>query len=158
MYNGDTLLHVAAARGSDNLTIKYLLSRGIDVNARNDLDQTPLHSAALHNKGQSNISSAKILLENGADIFAKDKDGNMPLHYLLIKKNPNPTSEIVELFLKHLSIAHTKNQQIGNSKKKKTDHHQYANGLSKIKNKESDDDDEIFNIFRRIKYIKKVIR
>eukprot|EP00008_Paramoeba_atlantica_P010972 CAMPEP_0201489190 /NCGR_PEP_ID=MMETSP0151_2-20130828/21130_1 /ASSEMBLY_ACC=CAM_ASM_000257 /TAXON_ID=200890 /ORGANISM="Paramoeba atlantica, Strain 621/1 / CCAP 1560/9" /LENGTH=106 /DNA_ID=CAMNT_0047874689 /DNA_START=116 /DNA_END=436 /DNA_ORIENTATION=+ len=57
-------LNVAAQAGNDDL-IKSFLSDGIDVDHRDSsVLFTPLHYAALH----GNLSTAKILLEAGADI------------------------------------------------------------------------------------------
>jgi ankyrin repeat protein len=51
-------------------------SRLVDVGAKDDYGQTPLHYASEFDK----IEIAKLLLEAGADLEAKDKDGLTPLH------------------------------------------------------------------------------
>lgn len=63
-------LHAAvAARDYD--TLRMLLDRGADPNARQELDYTPLHNAAAH----GDIEMAKLLLAHGADRHAKSSDG-----------------------------------------------------------------------------------
>ena len=53
---------------------------------------TPLHYAA---RGHKNV--AELLLDNGADVNAKDKHGNTPLHKATLRGN----KDIVELLRKH---------------------------------------------------------
>ncbi len=62
-------LTAGASRG-DIATV--LLAHGADVNAKNELDRTPLHWAAYRN----DLEMAKLLLLNHADANAKD----VPLH------------------------------------------------------------------------------
>ena len=47
----------------------FLFSREADVNCEGPDDQTPLHCAA----GQGNRMIAKMLLEDGANVRAKDR-------------------------------------------------------------------------------------
>jgi len=49
---------------------------GTDVNHRNELKETPLHIAAKNDF----LKAAKHLIENGANLEAKDKWGDTPLH------------------------------------------------------------------------------
>jgi ankyrin repeat protein len=73
---GETLLHVAAAKGSEPL-VRALIARGADVNAKaarkgHQLDgRTPLMCAASGNS----LGVVKLLLAHGADPFAKDSAG-----------------------------------------------------------------------------------
>ena len=68
-----TPAHAAAAL-CDRDTMRLLLSRGADPNARQQLDYTPLHGAA----SRGDIEMAKLLLEHGADRNAKGTDGMTP--------------------------------------------------------------------------------
>jgi len=56
--------------------VKTLLSEGADVNSKNRMGWTLLHTA-IHNKQQE---IATMLLEKGADIKTKDNRGRTPLH------------------------------------------------------------------------------
>ena len=73
---GEPLLHVAAAKGSDTL-VRVLIAHGADVNARavhkgHQFDgRTPLMAAV----GSNDLTLVKLLLERGADPFAKDSSG-----------------------------------------------------------------------------------
>jgi len=68
-----TLLHHAAGFG-DIKTLKFLLDRGADSNAKNRLDGTPLHWAV-----RSDEKTA-LLLEGGAEINARTQNGSTPLY------------------------------------------------------------------------------
>ncbi len=66
------LLHIAASRGYWDLA-ELLILKGVDVNAKDDENQTPLHVAY-------GRSVTELLINNGADIEAKDTRGRTPLH------------------------------------------------------------------------------
>ena len=72
---GNTPLHVAVANRNATL-MRRLLTAGADVNARSGLlSRTPLHQAVcLHPK------IVQVLIENGANVHARDVHGNTPLH------------------------------------------------------------------------------
>src|SRR6185295_16003173 len=76
MEFGETPLHAAARRGSEDM-VRALLARGVDVNAalvrpnHQFGGRTPLMEAAI---GRS-LPVVKLLLELGADPFAKDANG-----------------------------------------------------------------------------------
>jgi uncharacterized protein len=63
-------LHAAAAV-SDRDTMKLLLERGADPNARQQMDFTALHGAA----SRGDVEMAKMLLAHGADAAARTSDG-----------------------------------------------------------------------------------
>ncbi len=66
-------LHAAASVG-DLETMRLLLERGADPNARQELDFTPLHGAA----GHGNIEMARLLYAHGAEREPKSSDGKSP--------------------------------------------------------------------------------
>lgn len=61
----------AAAAANDTRTMKMLLDRGADPNARQQLAFTALHGAA----SRGNIEMAKLLIVHGADPKARSADG-----------------------------------------------------------------------------------
>ena len=61
----------AAAAARDHETMKLLIARGADVNAKQVMDYTPLHGAA----SRGDIEMAKLLLAHGANRDAKAADG-----------------------------------------------------------------------------------
>src|SRR5665213_1201503 len=64
-----------AAVSNDVETVKSLLNKGVDVNAKNYIGMTALMRAAA--RGQTNM--VEFLLDSGADINAKDKWGDTAL-------------------------------------------------------------------------------
>jgi ankyrin repeat protein len=61
----------AAVAARDRETMRLLLERGADPNARQVMDYAPLHDAA----GRGDIEMAKLLLGHGADRDARSSDG-----------------------------------------------------------------------------------
>ncbi|WP_341815819.1 MULTISPECIES: ankyrin repeat domain-containing protein [unclassified Wolbachia] len=87
----DSLLHLAAMIGEIN-AVRYLIRKGIDVNARNALHHTPLHLAA----GIGHAEVVKILIREGnAEIEVFDARNQTPMHYAVNNKK----LEIVKLLL-----------------------------------------------------------
>jgi cytohesin len=68
-------LSVDAANGDANAVRKHLAA-GTDVNAKDELERTPLYRAAYN--GHREIS--ELLITEGADLDAKDGNGWTPLH------------------------------------------------------------------------------
>lgn len=64
----------AAAAVCDRQTMRVLLERGADPNARQQLDYTPLHGAA----SRGDLEMARLLLEHGAQREALGSDGLTP--------------------------------------------------------------------------------
>ncbi|ASY30695.1 ankyrin repeat domain-containing protein [Taylorella equigenitalis] len=72
--DGRTILSTAVVENNKNL-VKYLISKGFDVNASDSDGLTALHLAAIHNR----YKMIEILLENGAKVNSLDKWGNTPI-------------------------------------------------------------------------------
>lgn len=70
------ILHIAA-RSKDPVIVKYLLSKKININVKNEVGNTPLHLAT--NSCRSEIID--ILIQNGALIDSQNNRGETALHY-----------------------------------------------------------------------------
>ncbi len=64
----------AAAAVRDRETLRLLLERGADANAKQQMDYTPLHGAA----SRGDVEMAELLLAHGADANARTGDGMTP--------------------------------------------------------------------------------
>ena len=77
--NKDNLLHWACKKGLLQI-VEYLVKENrISVNSLGYFDQTPLHEASKY--GRSEI--VKFLINNGANVMAKNSSGEMPLQVLV---------------------------------------------------------------------------
>ena len=92
--DGFTALGLAAFFGHEDVAA-YLLSRGAQVNtaSHNRMRVMPLHSAV----AGRHIGIARLLLEAGADVNAKQADGFVPLHGAA----QNGQVEMIELLMEH---------------------------------------------------------
>ncbi|XP_043472514.1 ankyrin-3-like [Leptopilina heterotoma] len=91
---GNTPLHLAIMRNQPQ--VFNLLLEETNLNARNLKDERPLHYAALFNRPDF----AKTLLDNGASIEVKDKEGKTPLYVALAKENV----QMAEILFKHGAV------------------------------------------------------
>jgi ankyrin repeat protein/L-ascorbate metabolism protein UlaG (beta-lactamase superfamily) len=87
----ESLLHVAA-RANQYGMVKKLLSKGLDVNAKNKLGSNPLHLACF----TGSFAMVNDLLEKGSDYSLVNMRGKTPISYVSYGKNP----EVFKLFLK----------------------------------------------------------
>ncbi|MFW6413711.1 MAG: ankyrin repeat domain-containing protein [Verrucomicrobiota bacterium] len=72
--NGNTALHLWAGwNGCHKDPMEFILKRGADPDLTNSKERTALHAV-------STEKEALVLLEYGASINRRDKDGNTPLH------------------------------------------------------------------------------
>ncbi|GHT20696.1 hypothetical protein FACS189419_00260 [Planctomycetales bacterium] len=121
LYGQDGIsLHIAANNGNVAV-VKYLVSKGADVNAKTESGGTLLHVAAAWNE---NVEVAKYLVSKGADVNAKTESGFTPLHaaiqnenvevakYLVSKgADVNAKTELGETLL-HTAAAWNKNVEV----------------------------------------------
>ncbi|MGB2863329.1 MAG: ankyrin repeat domain-containing protein, partial [Sedimentisphaerales bacterium] len=89
--NGTTPLDRAVVAGLKDIA-ELLIAKGADVNAKDNWDWTPLHSAVYGNK-----DIVELLISEGANVNARDGASRTPLWYAKDKGN----TEIVELLRKH---------------------------------------------------------
>jgi ankyrin repeat protein len=86
----------------DQEILDLLLEKGADINERNYDGETPLFRFV----GMSQTKTIKLLLERGADVFAKDKKGFNVLEMKLRKlQSYNQTSEEDKETIKLLEVA-----------------------------------------------------
>ncbi len=97
-----------AAEGNAPNTVKYFIEQGADVNYHQKLTPEERHpkgsflqQALYYAAGKS----ARVLIENGADLEAQDGDGDRPLHYAV----KHSTLEIVSLLLEKGADVHAPN-------------------------------------------------
>jgi ankyrin repeat protein len=106
-FEGDTLLFFAVNKDM----VEYLVSKGLNVNARNDIKRTPLHQAVL----DGNYEAANALLDKGADPHMQDNYGNTPLHLLVSKRvSALDQNTIITQLLTHM-LEKTTNLEIKNN-------------------------------------------
>jgi hypothetical protein len=94
-----TPLHLAASNDSKS-EVELLLSKGANVNVKNDIGWTPLHSAV----AQGHKGMAELLLTKGAKVNAKSSNGITPLYWAVYKGK----KDIVELLLSNKADVNTK--------------------------------------------------
>lgn len=76
LKNSSILAHYAASNNSDNV-LQFLISAGVDINAKDNNGKTPLHHAA----SNGSEKTMELSIAAGADINAKDNNGRTPLHF-----------------------------------------------------------------------------
>ena len=82
---GWTLLTLAIASGCEKM-VAELIKKGVDVNARDEMGQTPLHKVAGYVDYQGAWEVAEILLAHGASKTLSDHSGRLPYHIAEAKR------------------------------------------------------------------------
>jgi len=88
-------------------TLKYLVSKGADVKAKNNYDKIPLHFAAEYNP---ELEIAKYLFSLNADIEAKQKNGGT---LLLVAAWSNPNVDVLKFLVAQGANVNAKNDADG---------------------------------------------
>jgi ankyrin repeat protein len=96
------LLHAAAEEGNME-TLKSLLEREVDINARDASNQTPLHRAA----AKGNVDVVCLLIERGAEVDSCDKSGCTPLHWSSVVGH----LEVSRVLLNHFANVNARQQK-----------------------------------------------
>ncbi|XP_014282073.1 serine/threonine-protein phosphatase 6 regulatory ankyrin repeat subunit B-like isoform X2 [Halyomorpha halys] len=113
-----TPLHEAAIGNHINL-VNYLIGKGADLNAMDEMKRTPLHWAVFYNYEDL----AFLLISKGAGLNRKDCDGMSPLHISALKGY----KKITEMLIKYGAFKNSR------SKKGHTPLHEAAhNGQKEI--------------------------
>jgi len=101
--NHSTLLHRASYHGNVEAA-QLLLERGANINARNQVGQTPLHQVLNGSESQLTI---QLLLKHGADVDALDIAKSTPLHLA----SQYGSAKATQLLLEHGASVHLQNNE-----------------------------------------------
>lgn len=81
------------AASNDNVeSLRLLLEKGVNVNARDGLDKTPLMTAA----ESGNLENVKLLIEAGADVNSRNKFGDTALRLAVMGNRAPVVRKLVE--------------------------------------------------------------
>lgn len=109
----ETILNIALGRSYLNINLIKILLDNVpllfELENKNNRDETPLIHLIFHldNTNDNSIKCIEMLLDKGANINAKDKDGNTPLHHAIFKCS----FELVKLLLNRGANKHIKNEE-----------------------------------------------
>ena len=101
VYAGDTALHIAAAAYQSG-TLRLLVEKGANVQARNRRGAEPIHYAADGSPGAdywdpvAQSDALRYLVEAGADPNAFDKSGVAPLHRAVRTRSALAVATLIE--------------------------------------------------------------
>jgi len=86
-------LYMAAYHDSKEMT-ELLLNNGADVHQTDYSGETPLHTAAYHGRGKTDV--VVLLVKNGADVNAKESSGKTALHWAVSQEQTNIARFLIE--------------------------------------------------------------
>jgi ankyrin repeat protein len=96
-FKNRTLLHLASELGRVG-TARVLLERGVDANASDANNATPLHLASGSNYlYEGLLDIVRLLLQCGSDIHARDKESQTPI----MRATAEDYHDILRLLLEH---------------------------------------------------------
>ena len=85
-----------------------LIKSGANVNSKDIFLKTPLFNAVENNNKEVARVLVEFLISKGADLYAMtEKDGDSPLHYAVMKNNP----ELVKFLIEHGAYINVKNKK-----------------------------------------------
>ncbi|WP_051420631.1 ankyrin repeat domain-containing protein [Helicobacter pametensis] len=102
-WRGMTPLYNACRSGWADI-VELMINRGADVNAKS-YGETVLLKAA--GKKVNDVTLAKVLLSNGADVNAQDTQGNTALYHAIMNKN----GKMIKLLLDNGADMYIKNKR-----------------------------------------------
>jgi ankyrin repeat protein len=82
-----------AAQGGDTQAVKDLLTKGADVNAKDETGKTALLWVA---PARDNPEMVKLLIAKGADVNAKDNEGETALMIAASQSNPETLAALLD--------------------------------------------------------------
>lgn len=83
-------IHTAISTYGDLDQVKSFLANGTDINSKNRLGGTPLHTAMLNDKWEI----VEFLISKNPDFNARNRDGKTPL-YIAVEKNKKELVEVI---------------------------------------------------------------
>lgn len=93
---GETLLNLAVISQSPK-DVRLLLENGADVNAKGELEFTPIQNACIY----GNLDIIDMLIKFGADVSAKNEFGYDARHYASEKCHDKKQSKAILLILRN---------------------------------------------------------
>ncbi|XP_046647767.1 serine/threonine-protein phosphatase 6 regulatory ankyrin repeat subunit B-like [Daphnia pulicaria] len=106
--DGHTAFHLAMSRQSTTMIEELLKHRNLDVNLKNDDNQTALQFASVWKNIQ--IDLFKVILEKSTDVHAQEEDGNTALHLAIMYKSATALKELLKCEEIDLNLNNNKNQ------------------------------------------------
>ncbi|MCB1156393.1 MAG: ankyrin repeat domain-containing protein [Leptospiraceae bacterium] len=77
------LMYVSSSYKNTTETVKFLIAKGAEINAKNKDGETALIKALRY----SNLEAARLLLENGADVYIRDKNNKEGFDYTILSRD-----------------------------------------------------------------------
>lgn len=105
---GNTILH-AAVQGNNFDIIEFLLRNGLDINAKNEYEETPLLQLTSFNRNRyadseskseklkNNVNMIEFLADNGADVNIINEELDSPLEMSIYSQTPEVMQCLLEL-------------------------------------------------------------
>ena len=125
VFKSLTPLHFATREGHNEIA-ELLISRGADLNSKDESGWTPLHWAS--RTGHKEVT--ELLISKGADVNAKDENGSNPLHQAAMSCGDN-YEKIIELLIANGADVNAKYEEPEYEKGKTSLHYAAMDGSKK---------------------------